>query len=100
MVTSYSPNPDFVIGGTAFGGNVAAQAMGLYAGTDVDGVANVMVMSDSVLTIADGLEFGVTNRSGVGPGVEEGLLIELGADSLAVDLLAPGPNLNTHSEPI
>ena len=62
-------------------GNVAADAVGLYAGTDVNGVADVVVMPDGVLTIADGREFGVAGRPGVGPGVEEGPLIELGANS-------------------
>ena len=79
---------------------MATEAVGLYAGTDDDGVADVVVMPDGVLTVADGLEFGVTGRPGVGPGVEEGPLIELGADSMTVDLLAPGPNLDTHAEVI
>ena len=77
---------------------MAADAVGLYAGTNVDGVADVVVMLDGVLTVGDGREFGVAGGPEVGPGVEEGPLIELGANSVTVDLLALGPNLNTHSE--
>ena len=55
-------------------------------------------MSDGAPTMANGCEFGVAGGPGVGPGVEEGPLIELGANSVTVDLLAPGPSLDTHSE--
>ena len=55
-------------------------------------------MSDGVLTIADGREFSVAGRPGVGPGIGEGPLIELGANSVPVDLSVPGPNLYTHTE--
>ena len=72
----------------------------LYAGTNVDGVADVVVMPDGVLTVSGGLELGFADGPWVGPGVEEEPLIELGADSVAVNPLAPGPNLDAHSEPI
>ena len=80
--------------------DVAADIVGLYAMTDVDGVADVMVMPDGVLTVTYGLELGVADGPGVGPGVEEEPLIELGADSVAVYPLAPGPNLHAHSKHI
>ena len=48
--------------------------------------------------MANGCEFGVTGGPGAGPGIGEGPLIELGADSVPVDLSVPGPNLYTHTE--
>ena len=87
-----------VIGGTEVGGDAAADAVGLDAATDVHGVAGVVVMPVGVLTIADGCEFSVTGGPGAGPGIGEGPLIELGADSVPVDLSVPGPNLYTHPE--
>ena len=66
----------------------------------VNVVVEVVIMSDGVLTIADGHEFGVTGGPGVGPGIGEGPLIELGAESVHVDLLVPGTNLDTHAEVI
>ena len=89
-----------VIGGTEVSGDAAADPVGLDAVKDVNGVAGVMVMPDGVLSVVNGHEFGVTGGPGVGPGVKEGPLIELGANSVAVDPLAPGLNLSTHSEPI
>ena len=97
---SYSRDPEMVIGGTEASDVAAADTVGLYTMTNVDGVAGVVVMPDGVLTIADGREFGVAGGPGVGPGVEEGPLIELGANILTVDLLAPGPNLDTHAKVI
>ena len=87
-----------VIEGTEAGSDAAADAVDPDAKTMVNVVVEVMIMSDGVLTIADGREFGVAGGPRVGPGVEEGPLIELRADSMTVDLLAPGPNLDTHSE--
>ena len=55
-------------------------------------------MLDGVLTMADGHEFGVAGGPGAGPGIGEGPLIELGADSVPVDLSVPGLNLYPHTE--
>ena len=89
-----------VIGGTAVCSNVAANVVGLYALTGVNGVADVMVMSDGVLTIANGHEFCVTGGPGGWTRDWRRALIEFGADSVPVDLLVPGPNLDTHAEVI
>ena len=97
---SYSRDPEMVIGGTEAGGDAAAGAVDPDAETVVNIVVEVVVMLDGVLTIADGHEFGVAGRPGVGPGIGEGPLIELGAYSMTVDLLVPGPNLDTHAEVI
>ena len=89
-----------VIGGTEVGGDAAADAVDPDAETMVNVVAEVVVMSDGFLTIVDGREFGVAGGPGVGPGIGEGPLIELGADSVPVGLLVPGLNLDTHAEVI
>ena len=57
--------------GSAVGGNVAADSVGLYAVDGVDGVAGVIVMLDGVLTVADGLGSGVAVGTGLDQGVEE-----------------------------
>ena len=95
---SFSWDPEMVIGGTEVGGDAAADAVDLDAETMVNVVADVVVMSDGVLTIADGHEFGVAGGPGVGPGIGEGPLIELGANSVPVDLSVPGLNLYTHAK--
>ena len=95
---SYFRDPEMVIEGTEAGGNAAADAVDLGAETMVNVVVEVVIMSDGVLTMANGGEFGVAGRPGAGPGIGEGPLIELGDNSVPVDLSVPGLNLYTHTE--
>ena len=89
-----------VMEATEAGGDAAADTVDLGAKTVVNVVVEVMIMLDGVLTMADGHEFGVAGGPRVGPGIGKGPLIELGADSVPVDLLVPGLNLDTHAEVI
>ena len=95
---SYSQDPEMVIWGTEAGGDTAADTVDIGTKTVVNVVVKVVIMSDGVLTMAHGGEFGVTGEPGAGPGIGEGPLIELGADSVPVDLSVPGPNLYTHTD--
>ena len=72
---SYSRDPEMVIEGTEAGGHAAADAVDLGAKTRVNVVVEVMIMSDGVLTMADGGEFGVASEPGAGPGIGEEPLI-------------------------
>ena len=64
----------------------------------VNVVVEVMIISDGVLAMANGGEVGVTDGPRAEPGIGKGLLIELGAYSVPVDLSVPGPNLYPHTE--
>ena len=97
---SFFRDPEMVIDGTEASGDAAADAVDLDPKTGVNVVVEVVIMSDGVLTMADGGEFGVAGRPGAGPGIGEGPLIELGANSVPVDLSVPGPNLYPHTDSI
>ena len=95
---SYSRDPEMVIEGTEAGSDATADAVNPGAETVVYVVVEVVIMSDGVLTMADGGEFGVTSKPGAGPGIEEELHIELGVNSVPVVLSVPGPNLYCHTD--